>query len=182
MPKLIRSELDRQSPWPLDIVEFSLVTARFNEDDPETPFVDYLRALFSKRPPDLIVSLGAPAASFVQRYRQQLFPTTPMLFTAVEQRRVRFSVLTENDAVVAVAHDLPAVIENILRVLPDTETIAVVNGNSPLEKFWLEEMQREFMPFKKRVKFIWYNTLSFRRNSEECSARFLRIRRSSGNC
>jgi signal transduction histidine kinase/ABC-type uncharacterized transport system substrate-binding protein len=159
--KVIRSELERQSPWPLDIFDFSLVTARFNEDDAETPFVNFLRELYSKHSPDLIISLGAPAAGFIQRHRQQLFASTPMLFTAVEQRRVRLSVLTENDAVVAVAHDLPAVIENIFRVLPDTETIAVVNGNSPLEKFWFEEMQREFKPFENRAKFIWYNTLSF---------------------
>ncbi len=27
--KAIRAELDRQSPWPLDIIEYSLVSARF---------------------------------------------------------------------------------------------------------------------------------------------------------
>ena len=89
--KAIRMELDRQSPWPLDITENSLVTARFSDEDPEGPFVDYLRALFAKRPLDLIVSIGAPAAAFVQRHRQRLFSTTPMVFTAVDQRRVQYS-------------------------------------------------------------------------------------------
>ncbi|MGC1898316.1 MAG: hypothetical protein WA716_06330, partial [Pseudolabrys sp.] len=74
--KAIRMELDRQSPWPLDITENSVVTARFSDEDPEGPFVDYLRALFAKRPLDLIVSIGAPAAAFVQRHRQRLFATT----------------------------------------------------------------------------------------------------------
>jgi len=97
--KTIRTELDRQSPWPLDITEHSLVTARSSDDNPEAPFVEYLRALYAKRPPDLIVSIGAPAAAFVQRHRQQLFPKTPMVFTAVEQRRVQFSSLTPLDAV-----------------------------------------------------------------------------------
>jgi len=159
--KSIRQELDRQSPWPLEIIEYSLVTARFGDENPELPFVGYLSALFAKHPLDLIVSIGAPAANFVQHYRSLLFPATPMLFTAVEQRRVRFSTLTENDTVVSVAHDLPAVIENILKVLPETKTIAVVNGNSPLENFWRGEMQGEFKPFENRVRFIWYNTLSF---------------------
>ena len=79
------------------------------------------------RPLDLIVSIGAPAANFVQRHRQQLFATTPMVFTAVEQRRIQRSSLTENDTVVALAQNFPAVIENILHVLPDTKTVAVVN-------------------------------------------------------
>ena len=41
--KTIRDELNRQSPWPLDITEQSLVTARSSDEDPEGPFVDYLR-------------------------------------------------------------------------------------------------------------------------------------------
>ena len=38
----------------------SLVTARFSDENPEAPFVEYLSALFSKNPLDVIVSIGAP--------------------------------------------------------------------------------------------------------------------------
>jgi len=157
----IRMELDRQSPWPLDIHEHSLVTARSSDENPEVPFVEYLRALYERRPPDLIVSVGAPAAAFVQRYRARLFSATPMVLTAVEQRRVQYSVLAENDAVVAVSINYFAAIENILRVLPETKTVAVVVGTSPIEKFWREEIGREVKPLEDRVSFIWYDNLSF---------------------
>ena len=122
---------------------------------------EYLRALYTGRPVDLIVAIGAPAANFVQRHRQRLFPATPMVFTAVEQRRVQYEKLTENDTVVAVAHDFPAAFDNILRVLPLTKTIAVVNGASPNETFWLEEMRRELAPLTGRVELRWYNEKSF---------------------
>src|SRR4051794_26318375 len=79
--KAIRTELDRQSPWPLEIIDQSLMTARGPDEDPEVPFVEYLHAVFIQRPIDLIVAIGAPAASFVQRRRQQFFRTTPMVFT-----------------------------------------------------------------------------------------------------
>src|SRR5262245_6065622 len=79
--RTIRTELERQSPWPLDITDHSLVTARSDDQDPEIAFVEYLRALFAKRPLDLVVSIGAPAAAFVQRHREHLFATTPMLLT-----------------------------------------------------------------------------------------------------
>jgi signal transduction histidine kinase len=159
--KSIRTELDRQSPWPLDLHEHSLEIARSSDENPEGPFVEYLRALFANRRLDLIVSIGAPAAAFVQRHRRQLFPTTPMLFAVVDQRRVQFSVLTANDAVVAVSIDYFSAIENILRVLPDTNHVAVVIGTSPIEKYWLEEIGREVEPFANRVAFTWYNNLSF---------------------
>jgi len=159
--KTIRAELSRQAPWPLDITEHSLVTARYGGEDQEGPFADYFEALFAKHPLDLIVTVGAPATAFVQHHRQRLFSNTPMVFTAVERRRVRYSTLTANDAVVAVGHDLPAVIDNVLQVLPDTKTIAIVNGNSPLENFWRAEIEREFKPFENRVTFEWFTELSF---------------------
>ena len=159
--KAIRTELDRQSPWPLEIIDHSLLTARSSDENPEGPFIEYLRALSATRPLDLIVCIGAPAARFVQRHRRQLFATTPMIFTAVEQRRVQLSSLTENDTVVAIAHDLPAIIANIQQLLPDTKTVAVVNGDSPGEKFWTEDIRKEFAPFTDRLSFIWYNDRSF---------------------
>jgi hypothetical protein len=144
--RAIRSELVRQSPWPLDIVENSLVTARYGDEDPEAPFVDYLRALFAKRPLDLIVSIGAPAANFVQRHRPRLFATTPMVFMAVDQRRVPYSNLTANDAAVAVRINYLSAFENILQVLPDTKDVIVVVGTSPIEKFWKEAIGKEVEP------------------------------------
>ena len=159
--QIIRSEIVRTAQRPVDFHDHSLLNARLNDDTSDGPFVEYLHALYAEKPPDLIVAIGAPAANFVQRYRQRIFPGTPMLFTAVEARRVEYDKLTEDDAVVAVAHDFPASFENILRVLPETKTIAIVNGASPNETFWLGELQRESAPLTGRVKFKFYNELSF---------------------
>ena len=84
-----------------------------------------------------------------------------MLFMAVEARRVQYDKLTEDDTVVAAAHDFPASFENILRVLPRTKTIAIVNGASPNETFWLGELRRETAPLTGRVELKFYNELSF---------------------
>jgi hypothetical protein len=158
--KALRQELDRQSSWPLDIQDFSVITARDSDENAENQFAGYLKALFSKRAPDIIVALGAPAAAFVQRHRADLFPATPMVLTAVDQRRVTGAALTENDTVVGVRLSIPVLFGNILHLLPDTKTIAVLIGNSPNERFWINEMQRELEPLKDRVKVIFYK-LSF---------------------
>src|SRR6516225_1033367 len=155
----IRAELEQQSLWPLEISDHS--TASSGDEKSEAPLVEYLRALHAEYPPDVIVSLGAPAVAFVQRYRQQLFPATPMVFTAVEQRRVRYSDITASDTVVAVAHSFREFFESILRVLPYTKTVAVVIGSSPNEKFWLGEIEREGRQFAGRITFKWYNEFSF---------------------
>jgi ABC-type uncharacterized transport system substrate-binding protein len=157
----IRSEISRRWQRPLDFLDQSLVDTRVENANAETIFADYLSALYTSRPVDLIIAIGAPAAAFVQRYRGRLFPATPMVFTAVEQRRVQYEKLTGNDTVVAVAHDFSAAFNNILRVLPLTKTIAIVNGASSNETFWLGEMQRELAPLTGRVEFRWYDEKSF---------------------
>ena len=159
--KTIRSELQRQSPWQLDITDHSLVTARSRNEDPEASFVAYLSALFAEQQPDLIVCIGAPAAVFVQRHRPQLFANIPMVFTAVDERRVQFSALSKYDAVVPVRIDYLAALENILQVLPDTENVTVVVGTSPIEQFWKEEIGKAVKPLANRVSFTWTDHLSF---------------------
>jgi signal transduction histidine kinase len=157
----MRAELDRQSPWPLDVQEHSLVAARSADPNPEPPFVEYLRALYGEQQPDLIIVVGAPAANFIQRHRNDLFATAPMVFTTVEQRRVRMSELTEYDTVVAVIHDFRFLFESFLRIAPDTKTVAVINGDSPNEQFWQGEMRRELKPLEDRIEIRWYDKLSY---------------------
>jgi ABC-type uncharacterized transport system substrate-binding protein len=159
--EIIRSQMSRKSKWPLDFHDHSLLNARLRDDQSDRPFVDYLHALYKETPPDLIVAFGAPAASFVQRYRAQLFPQTPMVFTAIEARRVQYDKLTANDTVVATHNDFTAAFESLLHVLPNTKMIAIVNGVSPNERFWLGELQRELKPFGSRIELRWLTDMSF---------------------
>src|SRR6476660_10404047 len=88
MAASFRAEIIRRSPEPIELYEVSLDTARVQDPKDDAPFVEYIRALLSRRSPDLIVPVGAPAAFFVQRNRSQLFPTTPMLVLGADVRRI----------------------------------------------------------------------------------------------
>src|SRR6266511_635635 len=167
--RTIREELGKQAKEPVDIFEASLATARFAEDE-EGPFVDYLRALFFKRQLDLVIAIGAPAANFLQRHRQKLFPTVPAVYTGLEQRRVPVKALTENDAVVAVSIDLAGAVGSMLRLLPETTSVAVVTGDSPIERYWLEQVREAVRPYEDRVAFAWFNELSLEEMLQHAAA------------
>jgi signal transduction histidine kinase len=159
--KDIRAELDRQTRWPIDVQEHSLVAARSGDPRAEELFLEYIKALYVGAPPDLIVSVGAPSAAFFQRRRKDLFPTTPIVFTVLEDRRVQYSNLTENDTVVSARNDFRFLFESYLGIAPDTKIIAVINGNSPNEQFWQGELRRELKPLEDRVEIRWYDKLSY---------------------
>jgi signal transduction histidine kinase len=156
-----REELFKQSTEKIDLYEASLEGARFQQPDEQRPIIDYLVALFENRRLDLIVTIGAPATFFVQKYRAQFFPSVPLVIGAPEQRAIKQALLTSNDAPVAVALDFRKWIESILQVRPDTTHIAWVVGASPLEKFWTEEFRRVSQPFEDRISFEWFNDLRF---------------------
>jgi signal transduction histidine kinase len=164
--KRFRADLDRQWSEPMDLYETSLAIPRFSDESKESEFkesqfTDYLLSLFVDRRLDLIVTIGAPAAEFAQRNRPKLFPSTPLLLGILEKRRVPPATLTANDTVIAASVDQIAIVENILRVRPKTTHVAVVIGNSPIEKYWLGQLQETFQSFRGRVAFTWFNELSF---------------------
>jgi hypothetical protein len=72
--RTIRAETTRQAKWSIDFSDFSLASARSDNAESEAPLVQYLRALYLREPLDLIIAVGAPAASFIQRHRSELFP------------------------------------------------------------------------------------------------------------
>ena len=168
--KTIREQLGRLSPWQLDIQDHSLVSARSSNENPEPAFIAYLKELNTVRPPDLIISIGAPAANFVQRNRKELFHDTPMVLTAVERRRVDFASLSSDDTVVAVAHDFRRSFETIIELLPSTKRIVVINGASPNERVWRAEIQKDADLFNGRLEFIWYDGLAFDAILKNCAS------------
>lgn len=154
----LRVELARQSPDPVDFYEVSLASARRSERELDAPFSLYISSLFADQKLALIVTIGAPAVRFVQRHRQDLFGSTPMILTGVDERRVESFGITSNDTSVTFRSDLPALISNIFHVLPDTKTIAVLVGSSPNDQFWLNTMRSEFQVFAGRAEFRWIHS------------------------
>ena len=164
-----RAELIKKSPQPIELYEVSLDTARAQDPGEEAPFVEYIKALLAKRAPDLIVPVGAPAAFFLQRNRPKLFPTTPMLIVGADIRRIPGSTRTEYDTGVFLDLDLPAYLTNILQLRPETKDIAVVVGNSPVERYWTSELHRAFEPFSDRVNITWFNDLTLVQMQEQAA-------------
>jgi len=149
------------SPEPVDLHAVSLDMARFAQPDQEVSFVAFLRERFSECKPDLVVSFGGPAYTFLVRHREDLFAASPVLIAGVAEQVVHSISVPENAAVVPLRVNLQGMIEDILRVVPATDNVYVILGSSALEEFWLKECRHEFAAFSNRVRFTYLNHLRF---------------------
>lgn len=155
----LRSRLSELWREPLSFFETSLDVERPMRQGVEAAFVAFLRARYQDAPPHLVVTIGAPAMHLYLSNRDRLFNDVPLLATGADARRIPEGVFRAKDASVALKLDLSSIPENILQLLPETRSIVVVLGNSPLDHFWLKQLQNDFEPFRNRVDFVWFNDL-----------------------
>jgi signal transduction histidine kinase len=155
----IRAEFDRRSPHPLEIYDASFVTGRPGDEAVAERYGEYLGAIFPDQNIDLAVVVGGASVRLYNRFWLKLFPNTPLLAIA-EERRLPASKSSANETTIATAIDFSKVVENMLRVLPETTSVAVIVGNSSIERYWVEQMRAAFEPFTGRVTFTWLNELS----------------------
>ena len=152
--------LTQQMGKRVDLDEVSLDMARYAQPDMEEPFVEFLLKRLAKWHPDLVVPVGSPAGRFVAKYRNRLFPHTPVIYTGMDLRTLPPGAF-DNATFVGESFNVAGLVEDILQLAPDTTNIAVVLGASPLERYWTVEFRRAFEPFKDRIRFTWFNDLTF---------------------
>ena len=126
----------------------------------EAAVVGLMRSRFAAMKLDLVVAVGPPAAQFYGKHRDELFPTVPLLMLSMDQRIAPVQFLKPGDGVVGVKLSPTQLLEDILALLPGTKTVAVVFGDSPGERVWVDDLHKEFAPFENRVEFLWLNKLS----------------------
>jgi signal transduction histidine kinase len=165
-----RVDLDQHQVGPVNVVQVVVGPTGF-VGAPEQGVVDFIRSTYADHPaPDLIVTVAGPAAVFARRYRQQLFPDTPLLFAAVDQRYLGDAPLSENETAIAVVNDFPGLVDDILQLLPETRQVFLVMGSGQLRGFWRERLENEFERFHDRVTFVWSDGLSFPETLRRCAS------------
>lgn len=155
-----RTELARRWPGPIEFLELSLESSSFEPTD-AAPAVAYLRALGAERPPDLVVTNAGPAAAFWLRHRQDLAPGTPTVLAAVEARYLARLRPPPGEVAVSFSLDFPGLLREFLELRPETQEVLAVFGDTRLERYWSEEVKRDWAPFADRVRLTFTNDLSF---------------------
>ena len=164
-----RVELDTRADKPVNVFQVVVGATGF-VSAPEQATVGYIQSAFIDRPqPNLIITVGGPAAVFARKYRQQLFPDTPLLFAAVDQRYLGNAPLGDNETAVVADNDFSRGIDTVLQLLPQTRQVFMVMGSGPIGQFWHRELESQFRRFHDRLTFVWFDDLSLPEILRRCA-------------
>jgi signal transduction histidine kinase len=165
-----RVELDQRAGRPVNVVQVVVGPTGFVGAS-EQAIVDFIRSAYLDRPkPDLVVTVSGPAAVFARKYRRQLFPDSPLLFAAVDQRYLQDAPIGENETAVAVVNDFPGLIDDILQLLPQTQHVFMVMGSGQVGRFWHHELNEQFRRFQDRLTFVWSDDLTLPEVLSRCAS------------
>ena len=143
----------------LDLVRFPAPAHAAN-------LVQLLKLKYAEQKPDLIVPVSYSAIQFLLKEGKTLFPGTPMvvLFNVRrldELRQHIASGIAGRSVTGLAATDEPSrTLDLALRLQPDTERVVIVVGSSPVEKYWLEQLEHDFLPYRRTIEVTYLTGLS----------------------
>ena len=151
---VFRTELASLSHGSVAIQEISLDSERAGPPTDERPIIEFLLSRADGKPPDLVVTIGAPALRFYLRSRPRLFPQTRLLITMIEPRMVPATELEPSDIVIALRLENLEMAQSILNLRPDITHLALVVGGSQHELLWQKYLLTELAPLRSRIRLL----------------------------
>lgn len=124
---------------------------------------------FRGKPLDAIIASDDPAFNFLLKYRNQLFPGTPIVFCGVNF--FDDSILKGHDKITGVieAQDIASTLELALKLHPGTREIFVVNDDSTTGKAVAKDLNHVVPQFDGRLKFSYSSGMSIEQIQQSVS-------------
>ena len=128
----IRSTINAGSKSPISFFSEHLDANRFFGPEYENEFVQFLKAKYRERHIDVVIVFGASALDFIARRREQLWPSVPVVFAAIDETTMSRRTLPNNVTGATMQLTLQDMV-NVARIaMPNLKAVAIVGD--PLER------------------------------------------------
>ncbi len=154
-------ELQSRLPRQVSFQQFDLQHRQIGSDVSETLRAQLLYNLYQETPPHLVLAIGPPAARFWLEQGDRVFAEARALLTASELMLSGLP-LRPGDSVVANHFTFPAIVDNILQVLPDTRRMLLVFGSTDNERQLAEAAKESLRGYEQRIEFAYTNDMPLR--------------------
>jgi hypothetical protein len=151
---LLESALRARAPWPLNFYVEYLEGGRFPDEGYEKSVAATLQDTYTGHRLDLVMAELYPALGFVVRHRDKLFPGVPIVFVGIDSSWLAGQKLWPGVTGVTRTMDVRKTIDLALHLHPDTNTVAVITGNSFTDAYYLAAVHAELVRRQSEVKEI----------------------------
>ena len=128
----IRSTINAGSKSPVSFFSEHLDANRFFGPDYENDFVQFLKAKYREKHIDAVIVFGISALDFIARRREQLWPSVPVVFAAIDEATVSRRTLPYNVTGATMQLTLQDMVKVARIVMPNLKAVALVGD--PLER------------------------------------------------
>jgi PAS domain S-box-containing protein len=133
----------------------------------ESELVALLQHKYEGENINLILVLGAPALKFLLKHEPVLFPDIPKLYYFHDETEQTAHTLWPHVTGVFANIESDKTLDLALALLPETQNVAVVTGNSDQDKFLRAEARKKFRAFEGRLQFTYLTDLTIEELTEK---------------
>lgn len=148
LPRMFREALGS-----VDFYSEYMDVSRFPGPDYEAALHEYLELKYNRRAFDLVIAVQDLASEFVARYRDDLFPDTPVVFAATDPPRIKRSTG------IRLTVDLTKTVHFATSLQPDTRHIFVINGASERDAVYARFARTQLRQFENRFAITYLSGL-----------------------
>jgi signal transduction histidine kinase len=148
----IREVLLAPSEVPIDYCAEYLESDRFEEPGASQALRDYIHEKYRGRQIDLVIAVTDVALQFVLRYRDDLFPSAPIVFAGFFAPAARIRTLDPGLTGALMAHGYEETLALALRLQPSTTQVFVV-ARWPELRF--DSLRTDLRAFESRVRITY---------------------------
>jgi signal transduction histidine kinase len=128
----IRSTINAGSTSPISFYSEHLDANRFFGPEYENEFVQFLKAKYREKHIDVVIVFGVSALDFIARRREQLWPSVPVVFAAIDEATMSGRTLPNNVTGATMQLTLQDMVKVAQIVIPNLKAVALVGD--PLER------------------------------------------------
>jgi signal transduction histidine kinase len=140
----IRATVNADSRWRISFYSEHLDANRFFGPDYENDFVQFLKAKYRNRPIDVVVVFGVSALNFMVRRRDEIWPSVPIVFAAIDEATIASLTVPKNVTGATMQLTLQDMVKVARMVVPDLKAVAMVGD--PLERQTFYRHFKDEMP------------------------------------
>jgi PAS domain S-box-containing protein len=134
---LLKASLRARVPDPIDFYVESFEHELLDDESYQESMAATLRHVLQKRKLDLVMVGAYPALQFALQHRDELFPGVPIVFFAVESRRLAGQKLWPGVTGVTSHIDFGGTIDLAFKLQPSTSSVALITTGSKFDRYWL---------------------------------------------